>query len=728
MTALKKGDFVQAIRSGEETEAFLGRNGLIPEQVRTLILLSGAYQAIGHYRESFGVLSKALELAAKIDDPRLLALVKAKFGNHYLLTNQTEKAGTMLEEALSLARQTGDPAISASALNDAGNLYSLLGMHHKAVKLYSEGLGLAEKIDMALASRTMANLARAYLLTGEAEKTETTLSEAFEKTALNDDSHDKAFGFINIGNIYHRMALKYPADRDRFEGLSLKSFGAALAVSEGTGDRAVSSYALGYIGQVHEDAGQTDSALSFTRRALFQAQAASSPESLYLWQWQSGRLLETRGNIEEAILSYRGAVQTLQSIRQEFLGDCRIYNQLSFQEVVEPVYTGLVSLLLRNTGTITDRTAFDLLMTEAVQTLELLKTAELQDYFQNTCVTASKSQITRNDLVADSTAIVYFVPLTDRLEIIVGLPGGIRKYTLPSGREDLTKEVRQFRRRLEKKTTREYLLSSQKLYDILVRPYQDELVSQKIDKIIFVPDGPLRTIPMAALHDSREFLIQRFAVAVTPGLVFTDLHLFQRKDLEILMTGLSESVQGFPALPFVPEELESINQLFRGDRFLDSAFRVSILREEFEKKPYSIVHIASHGEFSANAMETYILTWDQRLTMDQLEQLMKARRYRNQPVELLSLSACQSAADNDRAALGLAGVSVKAGAKSALASLWYVNDQATSQLISEFYRQLRDASISKAESLRRAQMKLLEDPVFRHPGYWAPFLLIGNWL
>jgi CHAT domain-containing protein len=114
--------------------------------------------------------------------------------------------------------------------------------------------------------------------------------------------------------------------------------------------------------------------------------------------------------------------------------------------------------------------------------------------------------------------------------------------------------------------------------------------------------------------------------------------------------------------------------------------------------------------------------------MDGLERVMKLSRFRDEPVELLTLSACRTAAGDERAALGLAGIAVKAGARSALATLWYINDQASSEMVAEFYRRLAEPDMSKARALQEAQRTLMRDPRYRHPGFWSPFLLIGNWL
>jgi CHAT domain-containing protein len=182
-------------------------------------------------------------------------------------------------------------------------------------------------------------------------------------------------------------------------------------------------------------------------------------------------------------------------------------------------------------------------------------------------------------------------------------------------------------------------------------------------------------------------------------------------------------------LDFVPDEVRSIEPVYRSKTLMNGAFVTPALEQKLTQEQFSIVHIASHGQFNHDARKTFVLTYDGKLTLNDLEALIRPSQYRGQPVELLVLSACQTAAGDDRAALGLAGVAVKAGARSALASLWFVNDQSTSALISEVYQQLsRTPSISKAQALQAAQIKMLGDRRYRHPCYWAPYLIIGNWL
>jgi CHAT domain-containing protein len=254
------------------------------------------------------------------------------------------------------------------------------------------------------------------------------------------------------------------------------------------------------------------------------------------------------------------------------------------------------------------------------------------------------------------------------------------------------------------------------------------LASITVDNLVFVPDGPLRTIPMAALHDGKQFLISKYAVAITPGLDLTDPRAMKRENIKVLAVGLTESVQGFSPLPNVAAELQSIQALYGGDLLLNQNFLVSRLEKELRDERFTIVHIASHGRFEGDFAKTFLLTFDDKLTMERLDRFVGLFRFRDEPLELLALSACETAAGDDRAALGLAGVAVKAGARSALATLWHINDPASSALIAEFYRELRDPSASRAVALQRAQLTLLHDPRYQHPGYWSPFLLINNWL
>jgi CHAT domain-containing protein len=233
---------------------------------------------------------------------------------------------------------------------------------------------------------------------------------------------------------------------------------------------------------------------------------------------------------------------------------------------------------------------------------------------------------------------------------------------------------------------------------------------------------------MAALHDGKQFLIQRYALGITPGMNLTDPRPISREQTRVLAVGVTEAVQGFPPLPAVAVELEGLRTMFGTAPLVNRDFQISALEKQLKDERYSIVHIASHGEFASDVRKTFLLAFDGKLTMDRLDQLVGLFRYRETPLELLTLSACDTAEGDDRAAMGLAGIAVKAGARSALASLWNINDDASADLVTEFYRGLQDPGVSRAVALQRAQLKLLGDPRYEHPGFWSAYLLINNWL
>jgi CHAT domain-containing protein len=239
----------------------------------------------------------------------------------------------------------------------------------------------------------------------------------------------------------------------------------------------------------------------------------------------------------------------------------------------------------------------------------------------------------------------------------------------------------------------------------------------------------MRNIPMSALHDGKQYLVQKYSIALTTGLELSDANPLQRDRLKVMIAGLSEARQNFAALPNVRVEINQISSEMPSKVLLDEAFNSTTLKNAINSFSAPIVHLATHGEFSSNAEETFILTWDDRINIHQLSSLLKKESAaKGDPIELLVLSACQTALGDNRAALGLSGVAVRAGARSTIGTLWYVSDEATSSVMANFYREFAHSTVSKAEALRLAQQRLLENSQYQHPYFWAPFILVGNWL
>ncbi len=728
LKALQRGVFDEAVSNFAEAARLYEALGSPAGHMAALIHLSRAYSALGHYRQAIQSLGSALDLAQKSRDPVRMASVMAALGSAHIAIGSAETAEAYLTRSLDMAKKLGDSTLAATILNDLGNMFAMQRKFPEAIAAYRESIALGKRAGHhSLTARALTNAAAALRQKGEPQEARALLDQAFDELRAMTASHDSAFALTNIGLAYRDLGSSLPNASDRLRLRAWEALNAAVAMSQSLGDRRTASYAWGYLGTLYEDERRYVEALESSRRAIFLAQQANAPESLYRWQWQAGRLLSKLGTIDEAISSYRRAVNTLQSIRQELASGCGT-SHVSFRQAVGPVYLELVDLLLRRAESLQQPDQVRSYLVEARENVELIKLAELRDYFRDDCVDAALAKVTSLDVVSRTAVVVYPILLPDRLELLVSLPTGLKRFPVPVGAAALTREVREFRRTLEKRTTREYLPHARKLYDWLIRPVEGELAASRIDTLVFVPDGPLRTIPMAALHDGKQFLVSKYALAITPGLNVTDPRPINREHMKVLAVGVTEPVQGFPPLPNVSAELDFLRQAFGSTTLVNQEFRVRNLEKELKEEQFTIVHIASHAQFEADVKETFLLAFDDKLTMDRLDQLVGVFKFRDEPLELLMLSACETAAGDDRAALGLAGVAIKAGARSAVATLWAVNDRVSADLVAEFYRELKDPSISRAAALQHAQLKILTDPRYDHPGFWAPFLMINNWL
>jgi len=339
---------------------------------------------------------------------------------------------------------------------------------------------------------------------------------------------------------------------------------------------------------------------------------------------------------------------------------------------------------------------------------------------------------------------------SDELELLLITPQGepIRRRLAGVTRSQVLPIVRRLFQEVTDRTklrTTSYLPPAQQLYQWIIDPVAADLQSRQVQNIGFVMDEGLRSLPIAVLHDGQQFLVEHYSVGLLPSLNLVDTRYTSIRDRPVLAMGASE-FQELPNLPAVPAEL-SATQLDGGKSYLNQAFTVENLRSQQQQNPFSIIHLAKHGEFS-NTDRSYIQFWDQQLRLSQLSQL----QFNDPPVELLVLSACRTALGNPQAELGFAGFALQAGVKTTLASLWYVSDDGTLGLMAEFYRQLRRAPI-KAEALRQAQLAMIQekvrfangqlqlssgvlplplelqstrDTVLSHPYYWSAFTLVGS--
>ena len=701
------------------------RAGGQPRQLgEALARRAEAYQALGHRQRALADLEEAAKLAGEGDDLRLGAAILGALGQAYFLTGHVERAEPLLADALARARRANAPDIAAAVLNDQGILLAAAGRPAEALASYRASAASARGAgDALLAAKAALNAARLELRGGA--PAQALLHEALADLRTLPDSRDKALQLAAAGDLLRQSARAGagPAAYDT----AATTLWQATEVAARSGDTRSASNAWGYLAELAADRDQAAEALALNDRALFEAQRSGTRETLFQWQWQRARLLERAGREEEALAAYRGALDSLDAVKADLAAELWA-NRESFRDRVSPAYLGFANLLMRRAAASGDRVKAQGVLREAQGILERFKTVELEDYFRDDCVARYLSRSRPVEQAAPRTAVIYPVPLADRLELLVSIGADIHQVAVPVGSEALGRESLALRGFLEKRATYQFLPHAQKLYDWIVRPLEPLLAAASVDTLVLIPDRPLRGIPLAALHDGRDFLVARYAVATAPGLTLVEPRPLAQAPRAILAGGLTEAVQGYSALPYVDIELDHLEEQGAGGQLRDRTFTTGNLERELTGRSYSIVHVASHAQFDADSRRSFLLTYDGKLSIDRLEEHMKPNRFRDEPIELLFLSACQTAAGDERAALGLAGVAVKAGVRSALATLWHINDQAASLLVTEFYRQLARPGTSKAQALQRAQQWMLGDLRYRHPGYWSPFLLIGNWL
>ena len=361
-----------------------------------------------------------------------------------------------------------------------------------------------------------------------------------------------------------------------------------------------------------------------------------------------------------------------------------------------------------------------------------------------------------------------------QLELVLvtskGLP--IRHQTGASSK-NVTDIVTQFRDEVSDQYSQRsaYLNIAQQLYKWLVMPIRNILDAYEINNLVFVLDEGLRALPVAALHDGKKFLVEQYSVGLMPSLSLTDMRYVSTKGLNVLGMGaqtFSDPIYKDRPLPGVAMELEVITQqLWPGSKkLLDKDFTQNNLIEERKRGSVGILHLATHADFNPGKPEkSHIQFWSkEKLTLNRIRNL----NLHNPTVELMTLSACETALGYEEAELGFTGLAAQAGVKSALGSLWNVSDEGTLGLMTTFYGKLQEPDIMiKAEALRQAQLDMLLGEVrvgeghlitvyskiprekirgdkaiitgregvdpslkkgrnFKHPYYWSGFTLVGS--
>ncbi|MEI2580742.1 CHAT domain-containing protein [Scytonema sp. PRP1] len=520
---------------------------------------------------------------------------------------------------------------------------------------------------------------------------------------------------------------------------------------------------------------------------------ASPSEIEYLWEWQLGRIYksqlppreqaqskgikqESLKNLDDARQMYQEAYLTLQSLRTELVAG-NPDAELSFQNDIEDIYRDYVNLLLWDSKPPQKN------LSKAREVIASLQAVELENFLRLAC---PEFNIEKIDEIIDKpvkdkqpvkTAFFYPILVEDRIEVIIKLPNqsnpksqakeeqknysipNLIHYSTPVDEDTIKEEItrrqidlkeytfnavlKKLQLDLEEEYTFEDVKKEAKLvYDWLLKGAEQYL--KGIDILVFALDTNLRNIPLAALVvDDKEktpkYLIDNYALALAPRLDIRKPNTLQRKGLKILAAGLKESEinseqKKYPKLNYVEKEIKAIEEIpnsnFSVSELIDQDFKIEKLKKEIDTSAFKILHLATHGEFSSSPEKTFLLATDEPININQIGDIFQKQAQRQpEPIEILVLSACETAAGDKRATLGISGVGVRAGARSSIASLWTLDDEISVDFTKIFYRQLIDPKVTtKAQALQQTQKQLKDLPGREHPRYWASYILLGNWL
>jgi CHAT domain-containing protein len=721
-------------------------------------LLGDVFRQLGYLQKSQDLLEKVERVITQEKYPQAKALVLLSLGNTYqafgnrnrfLADSQENNQKDYYQLATDSYRKAVEEAADASLVKVQAqlNLLSLLvdskrgvGVNFKEAKeLRLQILSQLSQLSKLLPTRQIIYAENSLV------KSLVSLKNAELKTASNlaNSNAEKTeklsnYCLLNSSIVPESVAESVSVNTEAVSWREIVELGAkAVKLARELGDLRATAYALGTLGGVYEENQQWFEAQKCTEKALLLSQNVqlNSPDLAYQWQWQLGRIRRNREekDIQGAIAAYTAAFNTLQSVRNDLVPISRD-GQFDFRDRIEPVYRELVDLLLQGEEPSPDN------LKQARNVIEALQVAELDNFFRDACVPIKTKQI---DGIDRTAAVIYPIILEDRLEVIVSLPNQLLHHRSSDAPR---KKVEDFVKKLQDELSEageraEVPKLSKNFYEWLIEPFNKSLKQYPdLKTLVFVLDGSLRNIPMGVLYDYDEvtqkgnYLIENYAIAVAPGLQLISPNFWQAERLKVLIAGLSEERQfpgrtPFPALKYVEQELGNIQKEVPSSEkpLINQDFLKTSLKNQINSLRSSVVHIATHGEFSSDPEQTFIVAYDDVIQSKELSDILSGRRAsEGNSIELLVLSGCKTAKGDPRAALGLAGVAVRSGARSTLATLWYVDDESTAELMVQFYNELKKPNVSKAEALRQAQLSLLAKQPDSY--YWAPFVMLGNWL
>ncbi|WP_107667087.1 CHAT domain-containing protein [Cyanothece sp. BG0011] len=713
-------------------------------------------RAISHFQEALSI----YEAHPSTIEQRQLAEVLIAIGQTQNELGQGKRAIATLRQVISLAEKHHFPVLQTIAYRHLGTAFLIISDFDQAIKSYSRSRELAAVHELptelvtTLNNLTLALLKRQTLYESQAKAAEVQGNQKEQNRLLflAQQNHiiatetakqalDLSQNKPNLATVRAMINLMQLEPQQNFlsqiknillssrpsrsvaqllqnvaqlesQTEAIKLLERAIDIATNLGDFRTQSYALGHLGHIYEQLGDYSLALEKTQQAQWAAQQVMAADSLYRWQWQAARIFEQTNQDGPAKKAYEGAITTLQKLREE-IANASPALQLNVQEDVEPVYRQFLSLLLEKQPNIAE-------LQESLEVINQLQLVELQSFFGDPCLEIRQAQLAQDASLPSHTARIHTLILSKSTQMILELPDGtISSYSVALSANDIEKLIEQWRLQLESsRIPLAYRNLSERFYNLLIKPMSKSLSSASIKHLIFVNDGLLRNVPMVALHDGQKFLIEKYTISNSLGINVQFSQPITNYRGSIF--GLSVSVADFPPLPYVPQEIQQIINVVGGEKFIDESFTVLNLKQQISKN-FPIIHLATHGYFGGTAKTTFLQSFERPIFLREFEQILSQR---TNPIQLLTLSACQTATGNKRAVLGLAGVALRSGVKSVLATLWSVRDKDVVSLLSRFYRYWQQG-LSLEEAYQKTLVEVIQQPG-THPKNWSSFVLITN--
>ncbi len=779
------------------------------EEAKTLNDLAGLYRIRGQYAQSLKLYEESLTLRERLGDTRGRARVLANICSAYQNLVNYERAADACNRALELARGVRDRAAEGAALNTLAAVYHAQGRLRDALAAWQQSQVLRHDTgDVAGEARVWNNLGRLRSQLGEDDEALANFNQSLRIRESIGDLSGIAITHLNMGIHYLERARSDEA---------LAHFNAALLPQPGNEQPELLWRAFDGLSRAYKLSGANALSILFGKQAVNEIQSirrglASMDEELQrsfigdkvkVYRRLAGTLIDA-GRLAEArqVLDMLKEEEHFDFVRRDTANDPRATRSslntsetewnAQYQERTRTIAAkGAELAALRkkvNAGTADEADiARQRLLEGELQQSRIAFDKYLQQLKESFAKTERAIEFGEKDFkslyalrgtlekLGHGAVLVHYLITENALHIILtgpdsSVPPVHRQANV--GGVALSRMINEYLLKLGSRGA-DPGREAQALYQVLIAPIDKDLEEYHAGTLMVSLDGPLRYLPLAALHDGSRYVVERFAVALYTVVAKDRLTAAPRPDLRVAGLGMSQAAGGFTALPAVAAELGGIvkendadsDGILPGKLYLDADFTAKNLKDVLDAqlangaRSYPIIHFASHFKFTpGNEEDSFLLIGGgARLTLADL------RDDNFNGVELLTLSACQTAvgggADADgREIEGLGASAQSKGAGAVLATLWSVADRSTALLMINFYRELREGKSTKAEALRRAQLALLnggqnasaerdsgrgnvlrpdtarpdpgdsvENP-YRHPYFWGPFILMGNWL